>query len=544
MQFADILKKKDRSPSDDGNGLDILTEIKEPFSLSGFFETHVVERVKRIKGILADHGVLFFLFSPFMARGRLIAQIFILCVGILFGVIPRASSLVDALQEQAYASEIAGLEARTVGSLTIIPAASSNYKKLHMLAFVLKGEDLPSDASKYEVHLARGYGASDWEDVTYSWTTYPVTDRTRILLVAIDQSKQASGYGAFNLYIQLTGEEVSDYARTPFEVTLSTAQDTTDLYDRTGIHLSALTKAVCGMGKIAEKHAEFMSALDRYQVAVEQAEAMPVEMSVTPDRDMLESYCLVNRVYRALDDDSTTEDILGIEAVDGAPELDYGVVIKSGGISYDSGFVKQLREDAEKDSDEDLIRFQAFDSVDAAKESVLSAMENVNTEAIMWYNTLTSYKLILNQTIRADGFPLHARCTNSVTDGIDFFDGEAPGPADENHGGLSGTMTGDDPYVRPTPSGDDGQPAAKPTETPIATPQPTETPATTPQPTMAPTATPRPTETPEATGKPEEVIPDGSKPVEEKPVQTQAPYVPVATPAPPAGHTPDPADSK
>ena len=206
---------------------------------------------------MQEKGILFFLFSPFQARSRLIAQMLILCIGVLFGVVPRASNMIGELQNQAYASEIAGLSEQMVGSLRILPAASSNYKRMHMLAFLIEGKDLPSDPDRYEVHLARGYGASDWEDVTYSWMIYPVTNTTRILLVAIDQTKQASGYGAFDLYIQLSGEEVKDYAKTPFEITLSSAQETTDLYDKTGVHLSALTEAVCGHGDIAEKQKEF-----------------------------------------------------------------------------------------------------------------------------------------------------------------------------------------------------------------------------------------------------------------------------------------------
>lgn len=452
-KILDRFKKNNGSGEDDG--MDILTEVKEPFSFSNFFETHVVERAKRFKDTLEKRGILFFLFSPFQARGRLIAQMFILLIGIMFGVIPRASSMVNALQEQAYVSEIAGLSKKTIGSITITPAASSNYKRVHMIAFVVEGKNLPSDANKYDVHLARAYGASDWEDVTYSWTMYPVTDTQRILLVAIDQTKQASGYGAFDLYIQLSGEEVSEYARTPFEITLSSAQETTDLYDRTGIHLSALTESVCGTGEIAKKEAEFQDALDKYQVALEQAEAMPVDLSVAPTREDLETYCLANRVYRELDDDSTTEDILNILQVNDPPKVDYDVVITSNGIEYDSDFVSELQNDEVKDSEEDLIIFDAFENVDEAKKAVTAAMDNVNTEAVAWYNTLTSYKLILNQTIEFQTFPLYARCTNSIEDPINFIDIEPGEPSGSSDDGLSGTMTGDDDKKKPVSSGDE-----------------------------------------------------------------------------------------
>lgn len=464
-KFTNPFKKN--APEQD-DGMDILTDVKEPFSFSGFFETHVVERAKRFKTLLADKGILFFLLSPFQARGRLIAELLILCIGVMFGVIPRASSLVGALQDQAYASEISGLSAKTVGSITLTPAASSNYKGVHMIAFVVEGKNLPSDPAKYEVHLARSYGASDWADVTYSWTMYPVTDTKRILLISIDQTKQASGYGAFKLYIQLEGEEVKDYMREPFEITLSRAQETRDLYDKNGIHLSALTEAICGTGEIAKKQADFEEALEKYRVAVEQAEKMPVDIRVTPTPDKLETYCLANRLYRALDDYSTTEDILSIEAVDEIPKLEYDLVLTSGGIDYDSDLVSELTNNGSYSEEEKLI-LDAFERVETAEKAVLAAMTNVNTAARSWYSTLQSYKLILNQTIKTKSFPLYAKCTATIDDPIEFVDAE-PDDSDDEEGGLHGTMTGDEDYTKPLPSGDDQVETEDPT--PIETEEP------------------------------------------------------------------------
>ena len=459
------LKRKQKAEQEN-DGMDILTDIKDPFSFNNFFEAHVVTPCKRIKQGMADRGILAFLMSPFQARGRLIAQMLLLFVGIMFGVVPRASSLVNALQDQAYQSEIYGLKPQSVGSITLTPAASSNYKKMHMIAFTVTGKDLPSDASKYEVHLARGYGASDWEDVTYSWTVYPVTDTQRILLVAIDQSKQASGYGAFDLYVQLEGEEVPEYAKTPFEITLSTAQETTDLYDKTGIHLSALSKAVCGSGEISKEQEKFKEALQKYQVAVEQAEAMPVGITVEPTTEDLETYCLANRVYRELDDDSDTEDILTIEKVTDVPELDYNVVLTSQGIAYDKMYKAQLEASERGYSDEDAIIFKAFDSVEEAKEAVLGSMGSVNNAAVRWYDTLNDNRLVLNQTIGIRTFPLYARCTNTIDEPINFLDISPEDPSDMGNEGLHGTVGTDDPYVKPTPSGgDDPQDTISPSPT-------------------------------------------------------------------------------
>ncbi len=530
---AGLLDKFKKNKNGENDGMDILTEAKEPFSLQGFFDEHVVEKWKRMKAAMEARGIWAFLTSPFQARGRLIAQLMILVLGIMFGVIPRASSMVSELQGQAYASEIAGLSSKTVGSITITPAASSNYKRMHMIAFVIDGKNLPSDPDKYEVHLARGYGASDWEDVTYSWTMYPVTDTRRIMLVAIDQSKQASGYGAFQLYIQLKDDpKVSKYAKESgyFEITLSSAQETTALYDKTGVHLSAITSNICGSGEIAKKQADFQEALNKYQVALEQAEAMPVGVTVSPTTEDLETYCLSKRVYRELKDDSNTEDILKIPQVNEAPELDYEVKLVSGGIEYNAERVQDLRASEFYSEEEEKI-LDEFDHVEEAKKAVLAAMENVNTEAMSWYNTLSSYKLILNQTIKTNQFPLYARTTETLEDDINYLDGSPEGPDTKGDNGPVADHKGDDEYPSKTPSE---------TEEPTVTPEPSETeePVVTPEPEEDDDGDEEPEETPDPEEDDGDEEPEDDGDGEETQKPTTKPYVP--------GHpaSGDPADSK
>ena len=130
------------------------------------------------------------------------------------------------------------------------------------------------------------------------------------------------------------GEEISDYAKTPFEITLSMAQETTELYDKNGIHLSAITNAICGSGTISEKQAEFEKTLNEYRTVLEQTEAMPIDLTVSPTAEELEATCLINRVYRSLTDISTTSDVASIQAVDKAPEFDMNIEITSSGIKY------------------------------------------------------------------------------------------------------------------------------------------------------------------------------------------------------------------
>lgn len=493
-------KERFQKPKED-DGMDILTDVKEPFSFSGFFEVHVVERFRRAKNIMQEKGILFFLLSPFQARGRLIAELGILCIGILFGVIPRASTMMSDLQSHAYTSEIEGLKPQTVGSIRITPAASSHYKKVHMLAFVIEGKDLPSNASKYEVSMAKAYGASDWNQVTYSWSVYPADDSRRILLLAVDQSKQPSGYGAFQLFIRLADDEkISKYATEngTYEITLSTAQETTPLYDKTGIHLSALTESICGKGGITKAQTEFNDALKKYATTVEQAEAMPVDLTVAPTAEDLETHCLANRVYRTLKDDSTTEDILTLDPVEELPEITHPVIIDHKGISYDEAFRNELEG---RESEEETVVFTAFDKVTASADTVTVAMENVNTAAKNWYDILSDYKLILNQTVQREEFPLFARCVERIDDPISFFDGEEALPeVDEET--LHTTHTGDG------------------TKKPV---------------TQEPTVDEPVTEDPVT-----EEVPSGESKPQEQDAEEPAAYVPGTTPPPSA----DPADSK
>lgn len=481
-----LMDKFKKKKNGDEDGMDILTEVKEPFSFSTFFEEHVMEKFRRAKRILQDRGVLFFLFSPFQARARLIAELMILVLGILFGVVPRATTLVNALQQEAYASEIAGLKQTTVGTLTITPAASSNYKRVHMLAFELTGKNLPSDASKYEVYFAAS--ASDGTDITYSWNVYPVDSTTRILLLSIDQTKQSSGYTRGSLFIQVKDDEkVSKYAKETgcYEITLSSAQPTSELYDKTGVHLSATTATIAGSGKIAAAQEELQTALDLYQKAVEQAEAMPIGVTVTPTADDLETYCLANRVYRALKDDSNTEDILTItdtvSSQSALPNITKSVTLTANGIGYDSERIAEINTAISENgvySEEEKAIAEQYDNVQQKADSVCAAMKNVNTAAYNWYSTLDSYKLVLNQTINTTKFPLYARALESIDSEINYIDGSEV-IEDSTEGGLTGSFSGDDadPVVTPsTETPDDSQAAEEPVQEPVEEPV-QETPA-------------------------------------------------------------------
>ena len=394
-------KKKNKE-----EGLDLISEAKEPFSFSHFFKNQLGGKIRYMKNILKEKGVLFFLFSPFQARPRLIAQMFLLAAGILFGVVPRATSLVGAVQDMAYESELSGLTARTAGDLTVTPAASSYYDRKHVLAFVLSGKNLPSDVSRYDVQFARSYGASDWADVSCTYDLFPVDNDRRILLVCLDQTTQASGYGAFRLLVTLDGEELKDYEleNAAFEVVISTAQETTDLYNAGGVHLSALTEAVLGTGRISEAESSLTKALSEYQIAAEQAESFDYGITVSPSAEDLETYCLQHRLYRELTDASTVDDLTDIrEAV--RPELSVPLVLTSGGIAYDGDWMEEhIEADGVSVTEEERAIAREFEHLTEALDGVISAMDAVNVEAETWYNILKDYALVLGRTVQVTDF--------------------------------------------------------------------------------------------------------------------------------------------
>ena len=84
---------------EDDAGLDVISEIKEPFSFANFFEEHVVERYKKIKTFLEEKGILFFLLSPFQQRNRLIVELIVIVFGVLVGVVPRSMNLIQEAKE-------------------------------------------------------------------------------------------------------------------------------------------------------------------------------------------------------------------------------------------------------------------------------------------------------------------------------------------------------------------------------------------------------------------------------------------------------------
>lgn len=433
-------KKKDAA-----DGLDVLTDIKEPFSFANFFEEHVVERVKKIKRFLEEKGILFFLLSPFQQRNRLIVQLVIIVIGLLAGVIPRSMNLVEQAKERNAASEMAALIDKdtqiTYGSINVRPIASSQYEKQHLLAFLVtpgSGGTVPSTADHFDVRLSAARGVSDGEHVQYAYEVVPVSEDARLLLVYADNRKQNDETGIYNLTVELPDDNLSLEQKTPMEVVLSNTQKTTELFGKDGVNLSSLTKAVLNDPNtpVMKAWEAFDTALSDYEMETERIASLPLDLSAVPTAEELTAYTKEETWYPLLTDTSTTKDIVSMEEVlsDGSAESlpSYEAEIVWKGKSYTAEYFEMLGKELPAEDTPDVTAADESEEAPASEESspskpllseeeeviarelallqdaaddVLNALTQANNACQTKYQTLKSYKLMLNQSVDVHAFP-------------------------------------------------------------------------------------------------------------------------------------------
>lgn len=415
----------------DVNGLDVLDDVKEPFSFANFFEDHIVGRIKKIKKLLEEKGVLFFLLSPFQQRNRLIAQLLIIVLGIGIGVVPRSAHLIDQAKERNAKSELATLLEKqtqvTCGRINIRPLMSSQFQEQHLMAFVLSSADgspIPSTIDRYQVTLSAARGVSYPEDVTYRYEVLPISTDQRLLLVYADNRKQDDSTGIYNLSIQVKADELEADDVTPLEVVLSDTQETTDLFDAKGIDLSVLTDVVLNDPNtpIATAQTALEEALTDYTLEVERILGIPFTspVNVVPTETDLKAFVDEHLVYPKLTDQSTTGTIKDMEEVPTTDEQGNStrtLTYDAGIIFEDTTYTKHYLDDQKKDPqvtsgasktialrDEEVQVLEAVDSLQTALNDVLRATERLNQARQTKYSTLKELKLMLNQTVSFDHF--------------------------------------------------------------------------------------------------------------------------------------------
>ena len=89
--------------------LSVITDVKDPFSWSNFWDEQIVGRIKAVKQFLDEKGILFFLTSPFQYRNRLITKLIVIVLGILIGVVPRSLDLLQKTKARNAASEFSSI---------------------------------------------------------------------------------------------------------------------------------------------------------------------------------------------------------------------------------------------------------------------------------------------------------------------------------------------------------------------------------------------------------------------------------------------------
>jgi len=295
--------------------LDVLDEIKEPFSMQRFIDEQIVERYNNFRKMLDEHGILFFLLSPFQYRNRLLIKIGIIILGIMIGLVPRSVRLIDETKERNASNELAQIADSNFrsGLITIRPLKSSQYDQQHVMVFDIRGETtngVPSTADRYQVDLRPERGVSYAEDVTYGYDIIPVSDNSRLLVVYVDNREQDDETGIYSLHVRVKGDEIK--YPTSMEIVLSDNQETNTLFDQDGVDLAPLTNMISsGESDLIERHEEGLDgALQAYELneeALLNKGLGDVKLGMTYE-DML-TYVESEQVLQHIKDDSTVRDI-------------------------------------------------------------------------------------------------------------------------------------------------------------------------------------------------------------------------------------------
>lgn len=295
--------------------LDVLDEIKEPFSMQKFIDEQIVERYNNFRKMLDEHGILFFLLSPFQYRNRLLIKIGIIILGVMIGLVPRSIRLVDETKERNASNELAQIADSNFrsGIIGIRPLKSSQYDRQHVMVFNISGEitnGVPSTADRYQVDLRPERGVSYAEDVTYAYDIIPVSDNSRLLVVYVDNREQNDETGIYSLHVRVKGDEIK--YPTSMEIVLSNNQETNTLFDQDGVDLAPLTNMiVSGESDTIEEYEDGLDdALQAYELneeALLNKGLGDVRLGMTYE-DML-AYVESERVLQHIKDDSTVRDI-------------------------------------------------------------------------------------------------------------------------------------------------------------------------------------------------------------------------------------------
>ena len=396
-------KKKDKDESL------VLDDFKEEFSWSVFWDEQVVGRIKKIHDFLKDHGILFFLLSPFQYKNRLITKLVLIFLGIMIGIVPRSISMVNAVKARNAASELAEAQATSVGKITVSAMKSSQYKRQHVLIFKIDGDTkdgVPSTTSDYSVTLTSNRGVDDPQNVSYKYKVLPIDNSSRMLVVYVDNQKQHDNTGIYNLDVHIKGSSKMD---TPIEVVLSDSQKTNQLFNSKAIKLAALSEQVVNQSNdasaknaIAAAKKDLNHKLNVYKLNEQRLKQMG--MAIKPTYSQVKALVDKYSVLTYIGDKSSVDSVDGKTAPDNVMLPDMSSSIAYKGKTYSTNDDNTTTDNSNSDNDDDNVnvnnaRDTELPQVSQYLSDVLSAISALNTARQNKFAALSNVEEILTENI-------------------------------------------------------------------------------------------------------------------------------------------------
>lgn len=421
-------KKKNKDEQDD---LSIIQEYREPVTFASLWKRWVVQPTKSIHDYLQKNGVLFFLLSPFQYKNRLKAKVLLIVLGIFLGIVPRTMSMVHDLRERNLSSEIESTQSQTAGNVTVNPLMSGYdaSTKTHIIAFDLQGDSndgVPSTANAYSVNLKSGTGISNTSGMKYQYKIVPVSQTSRLMLLAITGQRQTGASGVYNLTIQAKNDDKMD---TPMQIILSSKQKDSALYQNGKIEMSALSGPIISEdgdddSDSDSKHPikDALKTIDNdisnYQVNEQRLNASGMKLGITTDKlkQMVQQEIAMNGVK----DNSTTADLADIDTKQPAqPSVTSSIIMggktykMSGNNASDDSSTDDS--DAGDDTDTNSQGVAVASSASQVKNTELPNLVNLianiqndistlNQARVAKYNALVGVQGVLNQEITLSSF--------------------------------------------------------------------------------------------------------------------------------------------
>lgn len=412
-----LFKKKNKDED-----LSIVDDYHEAFTWSGFWDEQVMGRIKKIHDFLQEHGILFFLMSPFQYKNRLIVKIILIIFGVLAGIVPRSIQMLNETKARNAASELAQTQGMSTDTITVTPLASSQYRKQHLLVFNIGGQTsdgVPSTANGFNVRLSEDRGVDDGDKVRYKYSILPVDDSNRLLVMYVDNRKQNDLTGIYDLRVSVKGMGKMD---NPMEIILSNTQKTHALFNENGVDLAPISEKILKedgteqTSTIRSAQRQLSKALDVYRINAQRL--MAGDMEPAPSSDKLKSWCDSVLVMTNLTDKSTVADlteeddkIAGSQRKDDQPMT---AAIKYNGKTYKSDDDQDTEQDSDNtdqskvadddDSDDPTSKIGKIKQTEAPNlqnylDDVQQAVQALNQARVTTYGNLKMLQKVLSEKI-------------------------------------------------------------------------------------------------------------------------------------------------